>query len=128
MYTNNAFEIPFKLPSMNEYINACRTHWANGARMKKATQQMILQYLRAAMYKGRVRPIEGSCVVHFEWRESTMKRDCDNVASAKKYILDAMQEAGVFPNDNRRYVRGFTDTFVKAERDGVLITIEELPI
>lgn len=125
---DNTFEIPFKLPSLNEYIFACRSHWANGARMKKETQQSILQCLRAAMYKGRLRKINGACVVHFEWRESTMRRDCDNIASAKKYILDAMQEAGILPNDNRKYVRGFTDTFVSADRDGVFVEIEELQV
>lgn len=122
----NGFNIPHKLPSLNEYQFACRSHWAVGAKMKKDAQRQICACIHRATAKGDLYPVECPCVVHFVWYEKTKRRDADNIASAKKYILDAMQETGILPNDNRKYVKGFTDKIVDADFDGVRVEIEEL--
>ena len=54
-----------------------------------------------------------------------MKRDKDNVAFAKKYILDALQKSGILPNDNNKYIAGFIDTFVYEKCDKVVVEIKE---
>lgn len=122
----NGFNIPHKLPSLNEYQLACRSHWAVGAKMKKSVQRQIRACIQQATAKQELRPVEGACVVHFIWYEKTKRRDADNIASAKKYILDAMQEAGVLPNDNRKFVKGFTDKIIDATFDGVRVDIEDV--
>lgn len=119
----NGFHIPHKLPSLNEYQLACRSHWAVGAKMKKGVQRQIRTCIQHA---NALQPVNGACIVHFTWFEKTKRRDADNIASAKKYILDAMQEAGILPNDSRKYVKGFTDEIVDADFDAVSVQIEEI--
>lgn len=45
----------------------------------------------------------------FQWVEENRRRDIDNVVSAKKYILDAMQKLKLLPNDSPKYVREIFD-------------------
>lgn len=121
----NGFEIPFRLPSLNEVTLANRTHWAKGAKQKKEVQEQIAVCIMGARAAGNLRPVTGQCTVHFTWHERTRRRDVDNVASGKKFILDALQETGILPNDNSRYVKGFTDKIHYGAYDGVTVEIEE---
>lgn len=98
-------EIPLKLPSLNEYINACRKNAYAGAKMKKQTQEDIMWFVK------KLPKFEKPISIHFHWIEGNRRRDYDNVASAKKFILDALVKAGKLKDDNRNYVAGFRDTF-----------------
>lgn len=120
----NGFMVHGRLPSLNDYIDACRSHWSNGARFKQQVEEGILWDIKAARGRGLLHPVSGPVHVSFEWHESDQRRDLDNIYSAKKYILDAMQRAGIIANDNRRYVKGLTDTIVDDKRDFVRVTIK----
>ena len=122
----NYFIIYEKLPSLNDYIDECRTNKYRGANFKKDVENIISIYIRNAKVKKTVTPTDKPIIVHFEWHERTKKRDTDNVASAKKFILDAMQSTGIIPNDSRKYVKGFTDMFFDAKSDYVVVKIEEI--
>ena len=122
----NYFVIEEKLPSLNDYINACRTNYYIGAKLKKNVESKISTYILVAKAKKTLQPTDKPIIVHFEWHEKTMRRDTDNIASAKKFILDAMQTAGIIINDNRKYVKGFTDNFFDADKDFVVVTLEEI--
>lgn len=111
------FEIPMKLPSLNDYINACRTNAYKGAKMKKDLQREMSWYLR------NVPKFRGKVHVHFQWQEENKRRDLDNVAFAKKFILDALVDAGVLENDDRKHVGGFSDSFTYGDRAKVTVTI-----
>ena len=64
--------------------------------------------------------------IAFRWIEPNARRDIDNCAFGKKFILDALQEAGKLPNDNRNYVRGFSDEFAVDKNDPrIELTIKE---
>lgn len=63
--------------------------------------------------------------IHFHWIEENKRRDYDNIAFAKKFILDSLQKNGKLPNDNRKWVKGFSDDFEYGEKAGVIITISE---
>lgn len=65
-------------------------------------------------------------MVRFEWHESTKKRDADNIAFAKKFILDALVNMRVLPNDSRKYVKGFYDVIVDDTTDFVVVEIVEI--
>ena len=54
------------------------------------------------------------------------KRDLDNVAFAKKFILDAMVKYKKLKDDNRKYVTGFTDKFLYSKENKVILDIEEV--
>ncbi len=68
----------------------------------------------------------GAVVVSFEWHERTKKRDADNIASAKKFILDALVKCGVLVDDSRKYVKGFHDTIIDDSADFVRVELIEV--
>jgi len=113
-------KIQMKLPSLNDYINAERTNRYMGANMKRNTQDGISWFIT------KLPNFEKPVRIHFHWIEKTSRRDLDNVAFAKKFILDALVENGKLKDDSQKYVRGFTDTFEKGKENEVLVTIEEV--
>lgn len=112
-------EINVKIPSLNEYINACRENRFTAARMKRETEAAIWVDIR------KLPRFTGPVVIHFTWIEPNRRRDLDNVAFGKKFILDALVENGKLPDDGQKYVKGFTDSFQLGERSKVIIEIEK---
>lgn len=66
---------------------------------------------------------QGAVMLRFEWHERTKKRDADNIASAKKFILDALVKMRVLPDDSRKFVKGFTDVIVDDKEDFVIVEL-----
>lgn len=122
----NGFEIEEKLPSYNEYINANRRGWQAGATFKKKVQRIISFYALQAERKGQLRPIKHPCIVQFFWNEPNHRRDVDNVQSAQKFILDALQEIKILPDDSPKWVQQ-TEHEVRynKEHPAVLVVIQE---
>lgn len=113
-------EIPMKLPSLNDYINACRANRYKGSSMKKDVEDDIGYFINQLPTFSR--PIK----INFTWIEANKKRDYDNICFAKKFILDAMQKCGKLENDNRKWVTGFTDSFELGKEYKVILDIEEV--
>ena len=66
--------------------------------------------------------------VHFAWECKDRRRDPDNIASAgQKVLLDALQVAGVLPNDGWHEIASIEHNFKKSELkiDAVTITLTE---
>jgi Holliday junction resolvase RusA-like endonuclease len=114
-------EIPLKLPSANDYIKACRTNKYEAAKMKRDAEEMIGFYL----LDKKVPRFENPVIIHFLWIEKNKKRDLDNVAFAKKFVLDALVRFGILKDDNRRCVTAFRDDFAYGKENKVILTIEE---
>ncbi len=115
-------EIPMKLPSLNEYVRANRTVHGNyyaGADMKREVEQEIIYHT------ARLPRILKPCFIRFTWVEKTRRRDFDNVAAGKKFILDALQKSGKLQNDNWKWIRGFEDKFLLGPDYKVILEIEE---
>lgn len=112
-------EIPIKLPSLNQYISACRANRFEAAVMKKDIETKMFPYI----YK--IERIEKPVIIEFEWVEENRRRDLDNVAFGKKFVLDALVRFGKLPNDNQQYVKGFSDRFSYGDTAGVIVTIKE---
>lgn len=125
---SNSFVIKARLPSLNDYINSCRAHWSHGARLKADTEEMIRWSIKAARAAGMCKPVKKPCRIEFIWFEHGARRDLDNVYSAKKYILDAMQAAGIIENDDRKHVVGLSDDIRDAKKgaDWVYVRIWEV--
>lgn len=121
----NKFTIPQKLPSLNEYVRKCRSNKYEGSRFKNQVEYGINGAILAAKAKGELRPTNKPVIVLFRWHEKTKRRDADNIASAKKFILDALQSMGIIPNDNRKYVKGFYDMIVDDDEDFVEVELIE---
>lgn len=120
----NGFIVKAKLPSLNEYIAACNANRYRGGRFKHDIEEVIGWGIKQAISAGGLQRMEQPIIVHFRWHEKTKRRDADNIASAKKYILDAMQIFRVIPNDSRKYVRGFTDEIIDDAEDYVEVELE----
>lgn len=127
MKRENYFIILGRLPSLNDYTKTNRSHWSKGAAMKKQIEADIIWQIKGAVGKGHLLPVDKPAVISFEWHESDKRRDLDNIFSAKKFILDAMQRAGIIANDNRKHVRGLHDTIVDDNEDFVCVTIHTIP-
>lgn len=112
-------EIPLKLPSLNQYISACRANRFEAAVMKKDIETKMFPYI----YK--LERIEKPVTIEFEWVEENRRRDLDNVAFGKKFVLDALVRFGKLPNDNQKYIKGFSDKFSYGDTAGVRVTIKE---
>ena len=113
-------KIDMKLPSLNDYINACRSNKFIAATMKKNYEDKIgLFIMNLPKFKHPIR-------VHFIWVEDNKRRDLDNVAFAKKFILDSLVKFKKIKNDNRRNVIGFTDSFKYAKKACVILIIREV--
>lgn len=115
------YDFNFRLPSLNEYTKACRTNAYVGAKMKADIEEQIMWAIQAQ----GVKRTQGKVLIRCIWREKTKKRDLDNIAFAKKFILDSLVKTGVIPNDSQRYVVGLQDWVTQGE-DGVKVTIEEV--
>lgn len=113
------FEIPFRLPSLNDLIHATNRNRFVGARLKKNTENDILWVLKNVHQK-----VDEPITAKFIWYEQTKKRDKDNVCSAKKYIFDALQTSGILPNDNNKYIMDISDEFVYKQGDKVIVILE----
>ena len=112
--------IGLKLPSLNEYVNVCRTNRYKAAEYKRNIEKKILPYFAG------VRRFEKPIRIHFTWIEDNKRRDYDNVCFAKKFILDAMVRGGYLKDDNRKCVAGFIDSFEYGETAMVILEIEEV--
>lgn len=64
--------------------------------------------------------------IHFRWIEGNKRRDLDNVAFGKKFILDALVKCGKMKDDNRKCVTGFIDTFEYGKETKVILYIDEV--
>ena len=108
-----------KLPSLNEYVNVCRTNPYKASKFKKNLEEDI------GMFIEKLPRFERPVRIHFHWIEGNKRRDFDNVAFAKKFILDSMVKHGKLKDDNRKCVTGFKDTFSYEKETRVVLEIEE---
>lgn len=120
---NQTFIIQGRLPGLNDYTNANRNNRYGGAKLKKAAQQTVCWAIKDA----RLQPIAKPFYLHCTWVEPNMRRDKDNIAFAKKFILDALQEMAVIENDGWKEVIGFADYFrVDKKEPRIIVEIEEI--
>lgn len=111
------FSIPGRFASLNDYINAERSNRNYGASIKRKETK------RAAAAAYGIPKFEHPVWLHFKWIEPNTRRDIDNVAFAKKFILDGLVSAGVLENDNRQYVVGFEDDFSEIDKDNPRVEV-----
>lgn len=126
------FHIPGPLPGLNEIIDACKTtHYSRGsirmdkyASLKKTWGQRIAQTIE--LYRGSDEIKFSQVFIDFHWMEKNRRRDPDNIAAAKKFVLDGMVQAGLLKNDGWSQVKGWKDFFyVDAERPGVNVVVTD---
>lgn len=116
--------IPGRLPGLNEYIGAERSSRYQAAKLKRDTERRILlaakEQLRGVRFRSPV-------VMRYAWFEPDRRRDKDNVAFARKFVQDALVQAGILKNDGWAEIGGFTDAFaVDKKNPRVEVRFEEV--
>lgn len=121
------FTIPGRLSGLNGHDNNSRKHAQAGGRHKKE-QQQIVEYAILAARAPKVPAAWYPVSVTFRWYEKDRKRDPDNVAFAKKYILDAMQTMNTIKGDGWRHIAALTDEFhIDRENPRIEVIVREAP-
>lgn len=117
------FEIDRRLAGANEFIKKAYSNRHAGNGLKKEEQAYIIWCIREQLGNTKIdKPVIG----HFTWIEENRRRDLDNICFAKKFILDALVQANVLKNDNRKIVTNFTDSFKYADKSKVIVELEEI--
>ena len=67
---------------MNEIISESKRHWSKYARTKKRWTQLV-----AILASLHLKPVGGRVHLSIHWVCKDKRRDPDNVASAKKFVI-----------------------------------------
>lgn len=105
-----------KLPSLNEVIGAARRNPYQANKQKRDTEALIASQLPSTQIQERN-------VFTFEWHEPSKRRDPDNIASAVKFIFDAMQKQGVLANDGWGQVAEIHHKFIYDKENSHYVVI-----
>lgn len=90
-----------RLPSLNDYTEACRSSPYVGSKMKKKAQKLIELEIR----KAKLDAIKDyPCTISINWYEKDQRRDVDNIIFAQKFILDGLVNQKVLIDDSQKYV------------------------
>ena len=94
-----------ELTNLNTYINNERGNKFNAARIKRDETTKCAYYF---MGKGCC---EKRYFISFVWFLKDKRKDPDNIAFAKKFILDGMVRAKFIKTDSLKHIAGFSDNF-----------------
>lgn len=97
-----------------------------GTKFKRDIEEVIGWSIRQALASKTLHKVDKPVVINFEWHEKTKRRDADNIASAKKFILDALVKTKVLKDDSRKYVIGFYDKIIDDTKDYVVVELIEV--
>jgi len=122
---NYHFFIPHRLPGLNEHDKASRTNRFIAAKLKKEYTELVRLLCQQALMKRTLEVMDKPVFIRFHWREPNNRRDPDNIVFAKKYILDGMVAVKIIPNDNMKYITGFSDHWevVGSRGEGVMVEV-----
>lgn len=103
------FTIIGKLPGLNEYTAANRTHPQAGGKMKKNAEEVVIWSIRYQLSNLHItKPV----LLKYDFYEPNKKRDLDNISSfAHKVIQDSLVKTGILKNDGWSEIIGFMDQF-----------------
>jgi len=113
-------KIDYAFTTLNEYINVERGNKYAAADIKsKETNVAKMSCIGKQWY-------QYPCKITFTWHLKDKRKDLDNVAFAKKFILDGLVKAGVLENDNLTKIQAFEDKVVFDKKEYVEVEISEV--
>ena len=120
-YNNQMLYIEYRLPTLNEYINAERSNRYAGAVMKKKAEATIALFIK----NDRLKPVTVPVTLIYNWRMKNRRCDKDNISFAQKFIQDALVRCGILQNDGWNNIQGFSHDFEVNKQEGVSVEILE---
>lgn len=113
------FFIPGPLPGANDTI---RKHHMVYSRLKSQWGLTIARCIIVSKLKRM-----GYCSILFRWQEPNNKRDDDNVIFAQKFVLDALRDTKIIPDDRRQFIKSLSHcVVVDKESPGVWVELVEV--
>jgi Holliday junction resolvase RusA-like endonuclease len=111
------FTIPGELTDLNTYVDAERANKYAAANIKKINTDLVTYLTK------KLTPINIPVEVVITWVTKNEMKDPDNVAFAKKFILDGLVKSGVLKNDGRKQIKGFRDKY-DTDKDNPRVEVE----
>lgn len=96
--------IPGELPTMNEIIEAAKTHWTSYRVMKQENTLLVALIARRLPKQSRVD-------ITITWFRKDRRTDKDNIMAGQKFVLDGLKEAGVIGNDGWKHIGRISHDF-----------------
>ncbi len=98
-----------ELASLNQHFAENNKHWSSGNDVKGLYTNFVrLQTKNKYKDLGKE---DYPVAILMNWYTKDLKKDPDNVAFAKKYILDAFVENKLLKNDGRKQICGLADLY-----------------
>ncbi len=117
------FEIPGRLPGLNEMIEAAKGgkgKYQPYALMKEECTNMVV-------WLAKKLPKYEKVVLIITWYEPDRRRDPDNIMAGQKFIIDGLVTAGIIPNDNQRHIQGILHKFaIDKENPRIVVEIVDI--
>jgi hypothetical protein len=108
------------LPGTNEMENWARSNRYGAAAKRKIWKKHVVNSI------GKV-PKFNRVWLDITYYDPNRRRDPDNQAGAKKYILDGIVAAGLISNDGHKQVAGWTERFrFDKDNPGVEVMVSEV--
>ena len=112
-------------PTLNEYIDAERTNKYKAAKMKSVYTNKVI-YL-SSLCKEKLDKTKKYDVI-FKWYKPNNRIDHDNIAFAKKFILDGLQKSKIINGDSPKYINNFIDIFeIDKNRSYISCIVQFIP-
>src|SRR3990167_2438926 len=99
--------LPGEFVTLNEYIQAERGNKFAASKIKREETDRVIWECRIQKISVFTKPVK----IVFTWYLKNAKKDPDNTAFSKKFILDGLVKAGILFNDNMEWIIGFEDQF-----------------
>jgi hypothetical protein len=124
------FKIDAELPTLNNYVAACKRNRYAGGKMAKTAKFIVSRRILMEVAKRNTKNTriwDKKVDVKIEWVCKNRMTDPDNISFAKKFILDALQDTGVLKNDGFKNINSFSDTF-SCDKSNPYIMVKLVPI
>ena len=112
--------IPGRLPGLNELLKAPKGNRFRANQIKREAETRIAWCIKQQLPGVQ---IKSKITLRYTWYEPNQRRDLDNIASAHKFVQDALVKVGVLQGDGWKYVAGFSDSF-EVDKDDPRIEVE----
>ena len=90
-----------RLDGLNQYTLACRGNRYGGNQVKQKNQAVVI----SEILRQKLTPLNKfPCKLSIKWYEPNLRRDIDNITFGVKFILDALVESGIIPDDSQKFV------------------------
>lgn len=123
--TSYKFEIPGRLPGLNEIVAAAKKpgrNYKDYSNMKREDTELVAWCAKLAKV-----PKLSKIFISVLWIESNTKRDKDNIAGGMKFICDGLKMAEVIKDDGWKNVEGFIHAFdVDKANPRIIVEVQEV--